>query len=155
MKRETAIELTKGALALVKGCENMEVKFLEQYESDNVDKPLPAIQIGSGDGEMWIYKGIVEIEEPSRKLVGGAMDKRKVEGYVLEALVVEHNYPHEPDWVDVVVQHENQSFLALLMFLSESLFGQMANNYAVGAEYKIDSEERPWPGDREESSYQF
>jgi hypothetical protein len=149
MKSKTAVDITKGMLGLVKGCETLEVKFLERYETDNMPRPVKAIQIGKGDGEMWIYRDVITVEVPSLKLVGGAVDQRKVEGYVLEAMVVEHNYPHEPDWADVVVQHTGQSLLEVLIHMIESLFGDMVGGFITGAEYRIEQEEAPWPNDIE------
>ena len=147
MKKETAIALTKEALGLVGGWENTEVKWLEEYETDNNERPVKAIQIGGGDGEMWIYRDMIEIEVPSIKLVGGAMDKIKVEGYVLEALEIVHNYPNEPDWADVVIQREEQNFLGILSYMVGALFGERVNGFCMAADHRIDEEEDPWPGE--------
>jgi hypothetical protein len=125
--------------------ETTEVKWIENHGSDDFDGSRPAIQIGKGDGDMWIWRTKFEMEVDSIKLVGGAKDIRTVEGYALEVLKTESNYPHEPDWTYTEVVHHERSMVALLGFLVESLFGQMVENFCMGADHQVDDDEAPWP----------
>jgi hypothetical protein len=138
------LELTKDALALV-GIKDTEVKWVENHGSDDFDGSRPAIQIGKDEGDMWIWRTKFEMEVDSIKLVGGAKDIRTVEGYALEVLKTEHNYPHEPDWTYTEVVRYERSLVSLLGFMVESLFSTMVENFSQAAEYTIDDEESPWP----------
>ena len=126
---EETLKYVKETLESV-GQSEVPVTVIENYCDDD-----PAICI---DGFLYLYYG--EYTE-SYKNIAGEEVKRGVKGYILEEEYTEHNYPHEPDWTDVMTVIASTHIVSVLDKLAHRIVDCRLDNFLAYLEHQIDMKE--------------
>lgn len=125
---EETLRYVKETLEAINHAE-VPVEVVENYCDDD-----PAICI---DGFLYLYYG--EYTETVKGIAGEIT--REVKGYILEEEYTEHNYPHEPDWTDVMTVIASHSIISVLDKIAHRIVDCRLDNFLQYLEHKIDMEE--------------